>query len=75
MIVCVCHVVSERKIRQIVDAGANSVCAVTNACGAGSDCGSCVFKIQRLVQEQKEAESSFTSAETDRLPYPILSTG
>ena len=49
MIVCHCAVVSDRRIRREVDAGALSVDEVVDACGAGARCGACRPTIGMLV--------------------------
>ena len=60
MIVCLCHTVNEESVRECVRKGAKSVCAVQKQCEAGTDCGSCVNHLQKVVQEelqQKEPNS------------------
>ena len=49
MIVCHCHVVNDAAIAAAVDAGARTLGQVCRSTGAGSDCGSCVFSVRRLV--------------------------
>ena len=66
MIVCLCHGVSEKKLEQIIEDGADSLKAVERACGAGGDCGSCRFMIAKKLAEQAE--------EADRL-WPLRQTG
>ena len=51
MIVCHCHVVNDAAITAAVDAGARTLGQVCRSTGAGSDCGSCVFSVRRLVCE------------------------
>jgi len=45
VIVCHCRVVNHRDIEAAVDDGARSVPEVSDICGAGTDCGSCVATI------------------------------
>jgi assimilatory nitrate reductase catalytic subunit len=40
-ILCHCHGVNERKIRQAIDRGARSLDAIGEACRAGTTCGAC----------------------------------
>lgn len=49
MIVCHCQVVSDRRIRAEVDAGATSVDEIAQRCGAGARCGSCRPTIDALL--------------------------
>jgi bacterioferritin-associated ferredoxin len=49
VIVCHCEVVSDRRIRREVEAGALSVDEVADRCGAGAHCGSCRPTIGMLV--------------------------
>ena len=49
MILCLCHGKSERDVDETIRAGADSVEAVGDRCGAGTGCGMCVEEIaQRL---------------------------
>lgn len=50
MILCLCHAKSERDVDETIRAGADSVEAVGDRCGAGTGCGACVEEIaQRLA--------------------------
>jgi bacterioferritin-associated ferredoxin len=51
MIVCLCRGVSEGEIRAVVASGARCAEAVTDACGAGGDCGSCILSLIDLLAE------------------------
>jgi bacterioferritin-associated ferredoxin len=50
MLICHCHAVSDRIIRQCVDAGARSGHEVREKCGAGGTCGGCRPAIDRLIE-------------------------
>lgn len=50
MILCVCAAVSDRKIREVVDAGASTVGSVARITGAGTGCGACVCDIKRMLR-------------------------
>jgi bacterioferritin-associated ferredoxin len=52
MYVCVCRAVTEDKVKAAIDAGADSVEAVTAACCAGDDCGACHEAIEALIEER-----------------------
>lgn len=69
MIVCVCHGVPCKKIRSVIRDGATTVDAVGDACGAGTDCGSCRDAIEELIDE--------TAGEgaRARVALPLLMTG
>ena len=49
MIVCQCKVVNDRAVTRALDDGARTVSQVCRVTGAGSDCGSCVFTLKRLL--------------------------
>ncbi len=60
MIVCVCHNVSERKIRQAADQGLTTMPALRDKLGVGSCCGkchSCAKTVLRDHLEQGELEA------------------
>ena len=50
MILCLCRGVSEREVAEVVSQGAASVSEVRRACGAGTDCGSCVADIKAQLE-------------------------
>ncbi|MDB4930501.1 MAG: (2Fe-2S)-binding protein [Myxococcaceae bacterium] len=66
MIVCVCHGIPCKKIRSVIREGAESVDAVGEACGAGTDCGACRDAIEDLIEE---------TAPSRRGQLPLLMTG
>ncbi|MEZ0066754.1 bacterioferritin-associated ferredoxin [Streptacidiphilus sp. MAP12-20] len=49
MYVCVCHAVTEDRVRQEISEGAKTPRQVAKGCKAGTDCGSCVRRIQALL--------------------------
>ena len=52
MYICICKSVTEARIREAIMAGATSLEEVQRFCGAGTDCGSCVLKLYRVVREK-----------------------
>ena len=57
MLVCHCHAVNDHTIRRCVNDGARSRHDVREACGAGSSCGGCRLAIERLIDQQYNAQS------------------
>jgi bacterioferritin-associated ferredoxin len=49
MIVCSCLAVSSDEIEELVEDGVDTVAAVSAACGAGTDCGSCRQQIAEII--------------------------
>ncbi len=49
MILCICNAVSDREVDDVIRRGATSVDAVTQMCGAGGDCGTCVEAIEGRI--------------------------
>jgi bacterioferritin-associated ferredoxin len=49
MYVCMCHAVTEQRVRQEIAEGAGTPRQIANGCGAGTDCGSCVRRIQAML--------------------------
>jgi len=49
MYVCMCHAVTEERVRDEIAAGASTPRQIANGCRAGTDCGSCVRRIQALL--------------------------
>ena len=48
-IVCVCHQVGRKRIEAAIAAGANSADAIGTGTRAGTNCGSCVPELRRLI--------------------------
>ena len=62
-IVCVCFQVGAHRIAAAIDAGAATVAAVGEKLGAGTNCGSCVPEIRRMmVAKQTSAASAVAAA-------------
>ncbi|WP_327069572.1 (2Fe-2S)-binding protein [Kitasatospora sp. NBC_01302] len=51
MYVCMCHAVTEDQVKKAIDGGANSPRQIAQGCKAGTDCGSCVRRIQAMLGE------------------------
>ncbi|MBV6696203.1 bacterioferritin-associated ferredoxin [Kitasatospora aureofaciens] len=51
MYVCMCHAVTEDQVKKAIDTGANTPRQIAKGCKAGTDCGSCVRRIQALLGE------------------------
>jgi len=49
MIVCHCRVVSDRQVRAAIEHGAEHIEQITAACGAGSDCGGCHQRLEKML--------------------------
>jgi len=49
MYVCMCHAVTEQRVREEIAAGATTPRQVAGGCKAGTDCGSCVRRIQAML--------------------------
>lgn len=52
MIVCLCHGISDREVREHVQGGCRTVGQVGRACGAGTDCGRCVDVLRQMVRAE-----------------------
>ncbi|GHJ98371.1 hypothetical protein SY2F82_01690 [Streptomyces sp. Y2F8-2] len=49
MYVCSCFGITEQQVRQHAENGACTPRQIASACKAGTDCGSCVRRIQALL--------------------------
>ena len=54
MYICLCRAVTDAQVKEAIDAGAQTVEAVTKACCAGDDCGACHGTIADLIEERRE---------------------
>jgi bacterioferritin-associated ferredoxin len=57
MIVCICQNVSDRKIRQAVDAGASTMPQLRDSLGVGTCCGKCHPHAKQVLRECLENAS------------------
>lgn len=64
MWVCLCKGVSTATIRAAIAAGAASVKAIGDVCGAGTDCTRCQRHLKLLLHEQRELTRPPTAATT-----------
>jgi bacterioferritin-associated ferredoxin len=53
MYICVCKAVSVGQVTATIDAGADSLDAVTQTCCAGAECGTCHDAIEALIQRRR----------------------
>jgi bacterioferritin-associated ferredoxin len=53
MIVCICEGISDREIRGAIGAGCQSINAIAQRCGAGTDCGQCRGSLREMLSRQK----------------------
>ena len=51
MYICICKGVTDREIVQEVEAGARSIDDVKSKTGCSSQCGKCLFRASKLVQD------------------------
>ena len=58
MYICVCKGVTERAIREQVCAGATSVDEVSRNTGCSTQCGKCLLRAQRVVEDARLGSSS-----------------
>jgi bacterioferritin-associated ferredoxin len=71
VIVCQCHVVSDRAVADAVDAGARTLAGVCRSTGAGKDCGSCVFSLKRVLCEHRGERWGEQQARTQ---HPVMAS-
>ncbi|MDX6351332.1 MAG: bacterioferritin-associated ferredoxin [Streptomyces sp.] len=68
MYVCSCFGITEEQVKQHADSGRCTPRQIASACKAGTDCGSCVRRIQALLGRgagcAPRAETATTVAQT-----------
>lgn len=69
MIVCVCNNVSDRKIRQAVDDGANSMVDLRNQLSVGTCCGKCHSCAKRVLRDSLESLEQSQELVFQRMPF------
>lgn len=63
MIVCHCHVVTDRDLAGAVAAGGRTLGAVCRSTGAGQDCGTCIFAVKAYMCQHQEVERNLQEVE------------
>jgi len=71
MILCMCRGVSDRTVRALIAAGAQTRDEVQEACGAGSDCGQCWADLADLLENIRETRYENQMA-TPSVPERVL---
>jgi bacterioferritin-associated ferredoxin len=51
VIVCSCRAVSDSVVRSAILSGADEPDEVAQRCGAGTDCGSCLATVERMLAD------------------------
>jgi bacterioferritin-associated ferredoxin len=59
MYICLCEAVSDKTIKQAMNAGCQSVKEIRHATGAASKCCKCVPMIQEILTEHVSTRASF----------------
>jgi bacterioferritin-associated ferredoxin len=68
LLVCHCHRVCDREIRECIESGARSVDDIGRACGAGTGCGGCQPTIGALLVGEP-ADAGVISLGKARVPH------
>src|SRR5262249_54013243 len=55
-VVCACFGITRDAVRVVVSGGATDVAAVGAACQAGTNCGSCLPELKRIVARERAAQ-------------------
>jgi|GEM_PF-727856 len=76
MFICICKGIDEKSLKKMHSEGVDTVAKVIASCGAGGDCGTCAFKINRILQEenQKSPELETGIAATIESPLKVSSS-
>jgi len=65
MYVCSCFGITEEQVKQHADSGRCTPRAIASACKAGTDCGSCVRRIQALLGRGSDCATRTEMAEAE----------
>ena len=62
MYICVCHAISDRQIREVVDRGAESLCEVQAYLPVASCCGRCEDTAREVIESHVESANRAVAA-------------
>lgn len=57
MYVCICHPITDKQIKQVLDDGASTTAAVFRHFGHKVQCGKCVPYVRDMVDEHRHAKA------------------
>jgi bacterioferritin-associated ferredoxin len=57
MYICVCHAISDRQIREVVDRGAGSLCEVQAYLPVAACCGRCEDSARQVIESHVESST------------------
>ena len=75
MIVCQCLATNEAVIRHLAAQGADTVTDVAMACGAGTDCGSCVAMIRAVLDQCRADAMDPQHASVHSIAFDAIAVG
>lgn len=58
MYVCICHPITDKQIRQVLEDGAQTTAAVFRHFGHKVQCGKCVPYVRGMVEEHRETQQA-----------------
>ena len=58
MYVCLCKGITEKHVKKILDSGVMDVKSIQKQSDAGTDCGSCVSHIAKMIKESQDTPFS-----------------
>jgi len=70
MVLCICRSLTDREVDATIQDGARSLTEVAEACGAGTDCGSCVPAIEARLPRSGTGPCGNRCADCPRAPLP-----
>ena len=56
MFICICHGITDRKIKNLIESGADNVKELQNHCKAGASCGMCLCQLKEMIDETKNSK-------------------
>jgi bacterioferritin-associated ferredoxin len=63
VIVCHCHQITDRDIRNLIAEGTSSTREVERACSAGLDCGGCRLVVDEILRVERERRQTVAAPE------------
>ncbi|WP_420438243.1 (2Fe-2S)-binding protein [Candidatus Poriferisodalis sp.] len=75
MIVCQCLATNEATIRHLAAQGVDSVGDIGRACGAGTDCGSCLMTIRAVLDQSRDGALEGTHHSVRSIAFDPIAVG
>jgi bacterioferritin-associated ferredoxin len=71
MYVCLCHSITDKKIKEEVILGNDTLLSLQKKTQLGTSCGLCLPSVKKILAKEKPEDSNEKKAFTPDFPFPL----